>query len=146
MSAARLGLAVLLLAGAVVPAAAQLRTTPPVADEGPFSAPVVEQGAIGDIQVLALEKGEPRHDLLFYDRTSGAALLVINYGIVPPAQQDYAATSPTPQAETWRFVWLPPALELTAAKQDDDRCADLVGYQRATGKVFRFYRRGEGCR
>lgn len=127
------------------PAVAQVRVTPPLASAGPFSAPVVEQGALGEILVVALEKGEPRQDALFYDRTSGAALLVINYGVVPPAQGHYAPTSATPQGETYCFVWLAPGLDLSAVRQDDDARADLVGYQRATGKVFRYYRRGEGC-
>lgn len=121
---------------------AQGRWTPPAESDGPFSAPVIEAGAPGDITVLALPTGGRGDDLLFYDGASGWALLVINYGMYGTAPVGSAGF----QLEAWCFVRLAPGLTLAAARLDGDTRHDVVGHQRATGDVFRYYRRGEGCR
>jgi hypothetical protein len=134
----------LLLLSLSSPALAQ-RVPPPAADPGPFSAPVVEQGAIGDLQVVALDAldyaGDPKvlQDLLFYDRTSGAALLVVSLGAL------YGVVG-HPLYECVRFVWFAPGLTLTAQRMENKRAHDLLGYQPATGQVYRYFRRGApGC-
>jgi hypothetical protein len=130
---------VIMLLALAASAQAQVRPTPALNAPGPFSAPVVEQGALGNLQVVALDR-----DALFYDADSGTALLVVNRGIYG-GQTNYAVSSRTPQLETACFVTLAPGLVLTAIQQDDDGRADVLGYQRATGLVYRYYRRGVAC-
>lgn len=138
--------AAMILACAGAEALAQITTsrwTPPMAEGGPFSAPVVEPGAVGDISVVRLATERDTDDLVFYDRASGYALLVANLGIYKPGQS--APTAPLLQIDALCVLQFAAGLELTAVKQDDDERDDLVGYQKATGDVYRYYRRGEGC-
>ena len=143
----------LLLGGVLLgawPGAAQVRYAPPLATPQTFIAQV-DQGARADVVWLSL-RGRTQHggtkpaeDLLIYDRVTGGAWLVRNYG---PVYGGTLPTVPVVLAEASCAIPLRAGLtSLIASDIDGDGRDDLVGYDAATGVVVRYYQRGlpDGC-
>jgi hypothetical protein len=143
-------LSLLLLTVSLCQAHAQNRLAPPPATPQTFVAQV-EQGAAGDFLWVSL-RGRNQHgqvraaeDLLIYDRSSGGAWLVRNFG---PVYGVLAPTTVVPLLESGCGLTLRPGLHtLIASDIDGDGRDDLVGYDRTTGAVVRYYQRGlnDGC-
>lgn len=133
------------------------RTAPAKNDPRPF----VEQadpGAFGNFQIIRLKglrmqvnpyatpgpKGncfaeeKTVNDFAIYDPSTGSLLLatadLATLGMMPTIATDY------------QLVQIRPNLVLTAIELDGDGRDDMIGHDRLTGEVVRFYRRGSICR
>lgn len=133
------------------PLSAQVRIAPPPATPQTFVAQI-DPGAPGGDFVWVSLRGRDQHgnirvanDLLIYDRTSGGAWLVRNFG---PAYGITSPTSPIVLSESGCGVALRPGLaSLIASDIDGDGRDDIIGYDRASGQVVRYFQRGlaDGC-
>lgn len=125
---------------------AQERHMPPAQAPGPFTAPIVEMGALGIDQIVALEGAYGGHgpasgqmqNLLFYDKDTGSGLLVKNCGAL------YGVLG-HPVYETAEWVHLAPGLLLVAVREEHQRLQTLLGYQASTGRVYRYPQRNTGA-
>jgi len=139
----------LLLALASTATAQTPRITPPTTGPQQDIAVVIEPGARGDFQIVALHVTPPyctpfnpyapnvkplepktTDDLLIYDRATGSSLLVTTY---PFPGLGYIT-------ETFLYVVLPAGVTWTATDLDGDGSSDLIGYHTRTGEVVRVYR------
>lgn len=136
----------LMLTLTAVPAFAQ-RAVPPLSTPQTFVEDV-DAGAPGDLIWVSLrDTNKTANDLVIYDKTTGAAYVVINYGPL----YGFAGFAPgvyVPVLEVGCGLMLRPGLSvLLAHDADGDGREDLIGHDKVTGAVVRYFRRGDtyGC-
>lgn len=126
-----------------LPAVAQTRPAPALSTPNTF-VEQVDQGAPGDFAWVSLRDADGADDLVIYDRSTGAVWLVRNYGPI------YGTSFPAsfPIGENACGLTLRPGLTtLIATDIDADGRDDLIGHNKHTGLVVRYFARGlaHGC-